>query len=81
MVLVDKFNTILVEDIGYKPDITRIQEELWAIPINKNHLNRVEWMHWLSEWRIKLGVILTTENSLNLFEVCLKILCFDLFTS
>ena len=36
--LVDTFDTILVEDIGYKPDITRIQKALWAIPINKNHL-------------------------------------------
>ena len=39
LVLVNKFDTILVEDIGYKPDITRIQKALWAIPINKNLLN------------------------------------------
>ena len=32
MVLLNKFDTILVEDIGYKPDITRIQKALWAIP-------------------------------------------------
>ena len=38
MVLVNKFDTILAEDIGYKPDIPRIQKPLRAIPINKNHL-------------------------------------------
>ena len=41
MVLVGKFDTILLEDIGYKLDMTRIQKALSAIPINminKNHL-------------------------------------------
>ena len=38
MDLVNKFDTILVEDIGYKPDTTRMQQALWVIPMNKNHL-------------------------------------------
>ena len=56
MVLVNKFDTIVVEDIGYKPHTTRpgtvttrIQQELWAIPRNRNHLKDHSYHDFISK--------------------------------